>query len=90
MLPVIYSMSVSLDGFIAAPDGDIGWSAPPDPELFGFHVEQTRHIAAYVGGRASTKTCWYGRPPSRRCPATRSWSSPGFGARSPRWCSPEP
>jgi dihydrofolate reductase len=30
MLPVIYSMSVSLDGFIAAPDGDIGWSAP-DP-----------------------------------------------------------
>ena len=27
MLPVIYSMSVSLDGFIAGPDGDIGWSA---------------------------------------------------------------
>ena len=50
MLPVIYSMSVSLDGFIAAPDGDIGWS-PPDPELFGFHVDQTRHIAAYGGGR---------------------------------------
>jgi dihydrofolate reductase len=50
MLPVIYSMSVSLDGFIAGPDGDIGWS-PPDPELFSFHVEQTRHIAAYVGGR---------------------------------------
>ena len=50
MLPVIYSMSVSLDGFIAAPDGDIGWF-PPDPELFSFHVEQTRHIAAYVGGR---------------------------------------
>jgi hypothetical protein len=28
MLPVIYSMSVSLDGFIAGPGGDIGWSAP--------------------------------------------------------------
>ena len=28
MLPVIYSMSVSLDGFIAGPDGDIGWTAP--------------------------------------------------------------
>jgi len=50
MLPVIYSMTVTLDGFIAAPDGDIGWSEP-DPELFDFHVEQTRHIAAYVGGR---------------------------------------
>lgn len=49
-MPVIYSMTVSLDGFVAAPDGDIGWSEP-DPELFRFHVEQTRHIAAYVGGR---------------------------------------
>jgi dihydrofolate reductase len=50
MLPVIYSMSVSLDGFIAGPDGDIGWGGP-DPELFRFHVEQTRDIAAYVSGR---------------------------------------
>jgi len=50
MLPVIYSMSVSLDGFIAGPDGDISWGGP-DAEQFDFHVEQTRHIAAYVGGR---------------------------------------
>lgn len=50
MLPVIYSMSVSLDGFIAGPGGDIGWGAP-DAEQFDFHVEQTRHIAAYVAGR---------------------------------------
>ena len=27
MGPVIYSMSVSLDGFIAGPDGDIGWGS---------------------------------------------------------------
>ncbi|WP_328609336.1 dihydrofolate reductase family protein [Amycolatopsis sp. NBC_00345] len=50
MLPVIYSMSVSLDGFIAGPDGDIGWGGP-DAEQFGFHVEQTRHLAAYLCGR---------------------------------------
>jgi dihydrofolate reductase len=50
MLPVIYSMSVSLDGFIAGPDGDIGWTAP-DAELFRFHVEQTRHVAAHLCGR---------------------------------------
>jgi dihydrofolate reductase len=50
MLPVIYSMSVSLDGFIAGPDGDIGWSVP-DVEGFRFHVEQTRDIAAYLCGR---------------------------------------
>jgi dihydrofolate reductase len=50
MLPVIYTMSVSLDGFIAGPDGDLDWGAP-DAELFDFHVEQTRRVAAYVGGR---------------------------------------
>jgi dihydrofolate reductase len=50
MLPVIYSMSVSLDGFIAGPSGDIGWTAP-DAGLFRFHVEQTHHIAAYLCGR---------------------------------------
>ncbi|MCX4094710.1 dihydrofolate reductase family protein [Nocardia sp. alder85J] len=51
MLPVIYSMSVSLDGFIAGPGGDIGWTAP-DAEEFGFHVEQTREVAAHLCGRA--------------------------------------
>jgi dihydrofolate reductase len=50
MLPVIYSMSVSLDGFIAGPGGDIGWTAP-DAEQFRFHIEQTRHIAAHLCGR---------------------------------------
>jgi dihydrofolate reductase len=50
MLPVIYSMSVSVDGFIAGPDGDIGWSGP-DAVQFDFHVEQTRHIAGYLCGR---------------------------------------
>jgi hypothetical protein len=50
MLPVIYSMSVSLDGFIAGPDGDISWSAP-DSEGMRFHIEQTRHIAAHLCGR---------------------------------------
>jgi dihydrofolate reductase len=55
MLPVIYSMSVSLDGFIAAPDGDIGWTAP-DAERFRFHVEQTRDIAAHVCGRGLYET----------------------------------
>jgi len=50
MLPVIYSMSVSLDGFIAGPTGDIGWTAP-DAEQFRFHIEQTRHVAAHLCGR---------------------------------------
>ena len=47
---VIYSMSVSLDGFIAGPDGDIDWAAP-DEELMGFHNEQTRGLGAHLCGR---------------------------------------
>ena len=50
MLPVIYSMSVSLDGFTAGPGDDISWGGP-DADQFRVHVEQTRHIAAYVCGR---------------------------------------
>jgi len=47
---VIYSMSVSLDGFIAGPGGEIDWSAP-DEELMQFHNEQTGQIAAVLCGR---------------------------------------
>ena len=47
---VIYSMSVSLDGFIAGPDGDIDWAAP-DAELMAFHNEQSRDLDAHLCGR---------------------------------------
>jgi len=50
MRPVIYSMGVSLDGFIADRDGQVDWSAP-DEELMRFHIEQTREIGAYACGR---------------------------------------
>ena len=50
MRTVLYSMTVSLDGFIAGPGGDIGFTAP-DGELFRFHVEQTRHIGVELMGR---------------------------------------
>jgi dihydrofolate reductase len=47
---VIYAMGVSLDGFIAGPDGEIDWSAP-DEELHRFHNEQTRELGAHLCGR---------------------------------------
>ncbi|MDX6728051.1 MAG: hypothetical protein QOK49_2856, partial [Baekduia sp.] len=50
MRRVIYSMGVSLDGFIAGRDGEIGWSAP-DEQLHRFHNEQTRALDAQVCGR---------------------------------------
>jgi dihydrofolate reductase len=50
MPQVIYSMGVSLDGFIAGPGGEIDWSAP-DEELHRFHNEQTRELGAHLCGR---------------------------------------
>lgn len=50
MRRMIYSMSVSLDGFIAGPGGEIDWS-PPDAELHRFHNERVREIGAQLCGR---------------------------------------
>jgi dihydrofolate reductase len=50
MRKVIYSMGVSLDGFIAGPNGEIDWSAP-DEELHRFHNQQTRELGAHLCGR---------------------------------------
>jgi dihydrofolate reductase len=50
MSKVIYKMTVSLDGFIAGPNGEIDWSAP-DEELHRFHNEQTREMGAHLCGR---------------------------------------
>ena len=47
---LIYSMTVSLDGFVAGPSGEIDWSAP-DEELHRFHNEQTRELGAHLCGR---------------------------------------
>jgi dihydrofolate reductase len=50
MRKLIYSMSVSLDGFIAGPGGEIDWAAP-DGELMRFHNEQTKEISTHLCGR---------------------------------------
>src|SRR5436305_90828 len=43
-------MGVSLDGFIAGPGGDIGWSAP-DEELHRFHNLQASETGVELCGR---------------------------------------
>ncbi len=50
MATLIYSMSVSLDGYIAGPDGAIDWAAP-DKELMRFHHKQTRELTGHLSGR---------------------------------------
>jgi dihydrofolate reductase len=50
MRKLIYSMSVSLDGSIAGPGGEIDWSAP-DEELHRFHNERVGELGAQILGR---------------------------------------
>jgi dihydrofolate reductase len=43
-------MTVSLDGFIAGPEGEIDWGAP-DEELHRFHNDRTRELGGHLCGR---------------------------------------
>lgn len=52
---LIYSMSLSVDGFIADREGAFGWSVPSDG-LFGFHTEQVREIGGFLLGRRLYET----------------------------------
>jgi dihydrofolate reductase len=66
MRNVIFSMGVSLDGYIAGPGGEIDWTAP-DEELHRFHNERTRGLAAHLCGRRlyETMVYWEGEDESR-------------------------
>ena len=58
MRRLIYSMTVSLDGFIAGPDGAIDWSVP-DEELFRFHTRRVRETDVQLCGRGLYETMLY-------------------------------
>ena len=52
---LIYSMGVSVDGFIADRDGAFSWSVPSEDQ-FRFHVTQTRELAGFLLGRRLYET----------------------------------
>src|ERR671919_459171 len=52
---LIYSMSVSVDGFIADREGGFEWT-PPSEELFRFHLAQVRKLGGYLCGRRLYET----------------------------------
>ena len=52
---LIYSMSVSVDGFIADREGAFEWGAP-DEELFRFHLAQVRELGGFLCGRRLYET----------------------------------
>jgi dihydrofolate reductase len=58
MRKLIYSMTVSLDGFIAGPDGEIDWGAP-DEELHRFHNRMTGELGVQLLGRRLYETMLY-------------------------------
>ena len=52
---LIYSMSVSVDGFIADREGAFGWSVPNE-EQFRFHIAQTSELGGFLCGRKLYET----------------------------------
>ena len=52
---LIYSMSVSVDGFIADREGAFEWAAP-DEELFRFHLAQVGELGGFLCGRRLYET----------------------------------
>ncbi|MFJ4687865.1 dihydrofolate reductase family protein [Streptomyces sp. NPDC091377] len=55
MRKLIYGMNLSLDGYIAAPGDDIGWSVPSD-ELFQFWSDQLQATELSLYGRKLWQT----------------------------------
>jgi dihydrofolate reductase len=52
---LIYSMGVSVDGFIADREGGFGWTVPDD-EQFRFHLAQVGELGVYLCGRRLYET----------------------------------
>ena len=80
MRKLIYSITVSLDGFIAGPDGAIDWSVP-DQDLFRFHHQQVQEIGVHLCGRRLYETMVYwetaeeGPLPAEQVEFARTWKA---------------
>jgi hypothetical protein len=55
MRSVIYSMGVSLDGFIVGPDGQIT-APPPDEEVWRLVMDEIREVDVHLMGRRLYET----------------------------------
>jgi dihydrofolate reductase len=58
MRRVIYSMGVSLDGYITGPDGEIAAPAPDD-EIWRFVMDEIRGVGVHLLGRRLYETMLY-------------------------------
>jgi len=58
MRKVTCSMGLSLDGYIAGPDGAFAWSAP-DEDVFRFATQEVRGLGVHLLGRRLYETMSY-------------------------------
>lgn len=58
MRSVTYSMGVSLDGYIAGPDGGLDWG-DPDEEVYSFVTDEIRGVDVHLMGRRLYETMLY-------------------------------
>jgi dihydrofolate reductase len=72
---LIYSMGVSVDGFIADREGAFDWSVPNE-ELFRFHIAQTRELGGFLLGRRPYETMqvWETDPSMRETEAEAAFA----------------
>jgi dihydrofolate reductase len=57
MRSLTYSMSASLDGYIAGPDGGFDWAMPE--EVFHFWIDEIRDVGVHLMGRRLYETMLY-------------------------------
>jgi dihydrofolate reductase len=72
---LIYSLTVSVDGFIADREGAFEWSVPNE-ELFRFHIAQTRELGGFLLGRRlyETMLVWDTDPSMRKTEAEAAFA----------------
>lgn len=72
---LLFSMGVSVDGFIADRQGAFAWSAPSE-ELFAFHLARVRELGAHLCGRKlyETMLVWETDPSLRETEADAAFA----------------
>src|SRR5271169_70874 len=73
MRKLIYSMTVSLDGYISGPQGEFDWTAP-DEELHRFHNDQVRELGGHLLGRRLCEVMSYWETAEERNPAAPQYA----------------
>src|SRR5918992_1199581 len=85
MRKLTFGMNLSLDGYIAAPGDDLGWSVPSD-ELFQWWSDR---VGAWGGEGGEREPPPRPRPPPGGGPPRGRFAAPpAAGGTCRRWCSP--